>query len=138
MLSPADRPRCHQITAASAGKAAGCKPGEVFLASTGVIGEPLDATRIRPRDGQPRGRREAPARFEARPSHHDHRHLPKGATETAKLGDATVTICGIAKGAGMIAPDMATMLSFVFTDAPIAAPVLQTLLAKASSTASTP
>jgi len=56
--------------------------------------------------------------------------FPKGATATAKLGDATVTICGIAKGAGMIAPDMATMLSFVFTDAPIAAPVLQSLLAR--------
>ena len=46
--------------------------------------------------------------------------FPKGATATARLGKAEVTICGIAKGAGMIAPDMATMLSFVFTDAPIA------------------
>ena len=55
--------------------------------------------------------------------------FPKGATATAKLGKATVTICGIAKGAGMIAPDMATMLAFVFTDAPIAAPALQRLLA---------
>ena len=50
---------------------------------------------------------------------------PKVATATAKLGKATVTINGIAKGAGMIAPDMATMLAFVFTDAPIAAPALQ-------------
>ena len=48
--------------------------------------------------------------------------FPKVATATAKIGKATVTINGIAKGAGMIAPDMATMLSFVFTDAPIAAP----------------
>jgi glutamate N-acetyltransferase / amino-acid N-acetyltransferase len=56
--------------------------------------------------------------------------FPKGATATAKIGKATVTICGIAKGAGMIAPDMATLLSFVFTDAPIAAPALQSLLAK--------
>ena len=54
--------------------------------------------------------------------------FPKVATATAKLGKATVTINGIAKGAGMIAPDMATMLSFVFTDAPIAAPALQALL----------
>jgi glutamate N-acetyltransferase/amino-acid N-acetyltransferase len=56
--------------------------------------------------------------------------FPKGATATAKIGSAKVTICGIAKGAGMIAPDMATMLSFVFTDAPIAAAALQSLLAK--------
>ena len=57
--------------------------------------------------------------------------FPKVATAQAKLGDATVTINGIAKGAGMIAPDMATMLSFVFTDAPIAAPALQALLSGA-------
>ena len=56
--------------------------------------------------------------------------FPKLATRTVAFGDATVTINGIAKGAGMIAPDMATMLSFVMTDAPIAAPVLQALLSK--------
>jgi glutamate N-acetyltransferase/amino-acid N-acetyltransferase len=54
--------------------------------------------------------------------------FPKLATASARLGGATVTINGFAKGAGMIAPDMGTMLSFIFTDAPITAPVLQTLL----------
>jgi glutamate N-acetyltransferase/amino-acid N-acetyltransferase len=54
--------------------------------------------------------------------------FPKVATATAKLGDATVAINGIAKGSGMIAMDMATMLAFVFTDAPLAAPALQGLL----------
>ena len=54
--------------------------------------------------------------------------FPKVATATVKLGKASVTINGIAKGAGMIAPDMATMLSFVFTDAPLSAGVLQALL----------
>src|SRR5438046_2802569 len=54
--------------------------------------------------------------------------FPKAAPARARLGVATVTIAGIAKGAGMIAPDMATLLSFVFTDAPIAAPALQALL----------
>ena len=54
--------------------------------------------------------------------------FPKVATATAKIGKAKVTINGIAKGAGMIAPDMATMLSFIFTDAAISAPALQTLL----------
>jgi glutamate N-acetyltransferase/amino-acid N-acetyltransferase len=119
-----------KYTAASASTAAKCKPGEVFLASTGVIGEPLDAHAfdrvmnelvVTARPGQ----FEAAARAIMTTD-----TFPKGATATAKLGDATVSICGIAKGAGMIAPDMATMLSFIFTDAPIAAPVLQTLLAK--------
>ena len=55
---------------------------------------------------------------------------PKIATARVKLGEAEVTINGIAKGAGMIAPDMATMLSFVFTDAPIAPGALQTMLSK--------
>jgi glutamate N-acetyltransferase/amino-acid N-acetyltransferase len=56
--------------------------------------------------------------------------FPKVATRSVGLGGVPVTINGIAKGAGMIAPDMATMLSFVFTDAPIAAAVLQALLKK--------
>ena len=54
--------------------------------------------------------------------------FPKGAAAIVRMGRTHVTICGIAKGAGMIAPDMATMLSFVFTDAPIAPAVLQALL----------
>jgi glutamate N-acetyltransferase / amino-acid N-acetyltransferase len=119
-----------RYTAASAAKAANCKPGEVLLASTGVIGEPLDARAFdrvmddlvaaaKPRDF------EAAARAIMTTD-----TFPKGATATARLGAATVTICGIAKGAGMIAPDLATLLSFVFTDAPIAAPTLQALLTK--------
>ena len=54
---------------------------------------------------------------------------PKVATRSASIGGVTVTVNGIAKGAGMIAPDMATMLSFVATDADIAPDVLQQLLA---------
>jgi len=57
--------------------------------------------------------------------------FPKASTRTARIGDAVVTINGIAKGSGMIAPDMATMLSFIATDAKIPAPVLQKLLTKA-------
>ena len=56
--------------------------------------------------------------------------FPKVATRTAKIGGVSVTINGIAKGAGMIAPDMATMLSFIVTDAAIDAQVLQALLSK--------
>ena len=119
-----------RYTAASAGKAANCKPGEVLLASTGIIGEPLDARAF---DGVMDGlvATAKPGDFEAAArAIMTTDTFPKGATATAKLGAATVTICGIAKGAGMIAPDMATMLSFVFTDAPITAAALQTLLAK--------
>ncbi|HKG77569.1 MAG TPA: bifunctional glutamate N-acetyltransferase/amino-acid acetyltransferase ArgJ, partial [Beijerinckiaceae bacterium] len=56
--------------------------------------------------------------------------FPKVATRTAAIGGVPVTLNGFAKGAGMIAPDMATMLAFVFTDAPVAAPALQALLAQ--------
>ena len=63
--------------------------------------------------------------------------FPKVATATAKIGKTEVTINGIAKGAGMIAPDMATMLSFVFTDAAISAPRCRRCSRTASPTPST-
>src|ERR1700741_1087914 len=116
------------FTAKLASEAAGCKPAEVFLASTGVIGEPLPAQRF---DGIMQGLAEkaAPGRFfDAAKAIMTTDTFPKVATAQAKIGGTTVTINGIAKGAGMIAPDMATMLSFVFTDAPIAAPALQAIL----------
>jgi len=116
------------ITGKAGAKAAKCAEGEVFLASTGVIGEPLDATRFShlladmAKDAKPDFWREAASAIMTTDTY------PKVATVTVKLGETDVTINGIAKGAGMIAPDMATMLSFVATDAPIAAPVLQALL----------
>jgi glutamate N-acetyltransferase/amino-acid N-acetyltransferase len=116
------------FTAKLASEAAGCKPAEVFLASTGVIGEPLPAQRF---EGvmEHLVRDAATGRFhEAAKAIMTTDTFPKVATARVKLGDATVTINGIAKGAGMIAPDMATMLSFVFTDAPIAAPALQAMV----------
>ena len=118
------------FTANLAAKAVGCKPGEIFLASTGVIGEPLKAEAFGGVmeglvAGAASGRWQDAARAIMTTD-----TFPKGATATARLGKTEVTICGIAKGAGMIAPDMATMLSFVFTDAPIAAPALQSLLAR--------
>lgn len=116
------------LTASIAAKAVGCKPDDIFLASTGVIGEPLDATKF---DGvldtlaqsvMSDGWMDAAKAIMTTDT------FPKVATATAKLGKAKVTISGMAKGAGMIAPDMATMLSFVFTDASIAAGALQSLL----------
>ncbi|MCX7305203.1 MAG: bifunctional glutamate N-acetyltransferase/amino-acid acetyltransferase ArgJ [Hyphomicrobiales bacterium] len=119
------------ITGKAGAAAAGCQPGEVFLASTGVIGEPLDAGRFAHllagmvKDATADFWREAASAIMTTDTY------PKVATVTVKLGDADVTINGIAKGAGMIAPEMATMLSFVATDAPIAARVLQALLSGA-------
>ena len=115
-------------TASIAAKAAGCKADEVFLASTGVIGEPLDASKFdgvldqMADDVEPANWMAAASAIMTTDT------FPKVATATVKLGKARVSICGMAKGAGMIAPDMATMLSFIFTDAPISAPALQALL----------
>ena len=120
-----------KMTAEVAAKAAGCKPSDVFLASTGVIGEPLDAKKFVPvmeglamyaKGGEFYAAAQAIMTTDT---------FPKVATARAKIGKARATINGIAKGAGMIAPDMATMLSFVFTDAAISAPVLQKLLSEA-------
>jgi glutamate N-acetyltransferase/amino-acid N-acetyltransferase len=116
------------LTAQIAAKAVGCSTSDVFLASTGVIGEPLDATKF---DGVLATLAEA-----ATPDHWMDAAkaimttdtFPKVATATVKLGKTKVTINGMAKGAGMIMPDMATMLSFVFTDAPLSSSVLQALL----------
>ena len=117
-----------KMTAEAAAKAIGCAESEVFLASTGVIGEPLDATKF---SGVLDGLANAGTEdfwFEAAKAIMTTDTYPKVATRTAELGGVTVRINGIAKGAGMIAPDMATMLSFVVTDAAIPAPVLQSLL----------
>ncbi|AHJ65033.1 bifunctional glutamate N-acetyltransferase/amino-acid acetyltransferase ArgJ [Granulibacter bethesdensis] len=121
-------------SAEAAAKLLGCAEEEVFLASTGVIGEQLPYERI----------------VSALPALHkvlteDTWHdaargimttdtFPKGAVRTAKIGGQTVRIQGIAKGSGMIAPDMATMLCFVFTDAAIPAAALQSMLGKAVKT----
>jgi glutamate N-acetyltransferase/amino-acid N-acetyltransferase len=119
-------------TGEAAAKAAGCAIGEIFLASTGVIGEPLDAGRFAHLlDAMVAGAE--PGRWaDAGKAIMTTDTYPKFATAKVRLGDVDVTINGIAKGAGMIAPDMATMLSFVATDAPIAAPVLQALLSGAT------
>src|ERR1700746_3172026 len=116
------------LTAQIASKAVGCGTGEVFLASTGVIGEPLDATKF---DGVLAGLAETAAPDDwmaAAKAIMTTDTFPKVATATVKLGKTKVTINGMAKGAGMIAPDMATMLSFIFTDAPLSSAVLQSLL----------
>jgi glutamate N-acetyltransferase/amino-acid N-acetyltransferase len=116
------------LTAKFAAAAVGCKSSEVFLASTGVIGEPLDALAFDrvmaglAADARPDGYGDAAKAIMTTDT------FPKLATARARLRGTDVTINGFAKGAGMIAPDMATMLAFIFTDAPIAAPILQSVL----------
>ena len=117
-----------KLTADIAAKSAGCKAAETFLASTGVIGEPLDGSKFAPVMQGLNERARPGDFFAAAQAIMTTDTFPKVATAQARIGKATVTINGIAKGAGMIAPDMATMLSFIFTDAAIAAPALQGLL----------
>jgi glutamate N-acetyltransferase/amino-acid N-acetyltransferase len=119
-----------RLTASLAAKALGCRPNEIFLGSTGVIGEPLDGRKFGAVMDDLVAQAVPNAWADAARAIMTTDTFAKMATASAQFGPATVTINGIAKGAGMIAPDMATMLSFVFTDAPIAAPVLQALLAR--------
>lgn len=103
---------------------------QVFLASTGVIGEALPAEKIVAVMGSLTDDLQ-PDRFaEAARAIMTTDTFPKAATRTAMIGGKQVRINGIAKGSGMIAPDMATMLSFIFTDAAIPAPALQAMLSE--------
>ncbi len=116
--------------AQSAAAAIGCSAREVFLASTGVIGEPLPAEKITQllpelaQSGSADGWRAAAEAIMTTDTY------PKLATASAEIDGRKVTINGIAKGSGMIAPAMATLLAFVFTDASLPAPVLQALLSE--------
>ena len=118
-----------ELTASMAAKATGCATNEVYLASTGVIGEPLEAGKFAHLlDGLAKSAKPHAWADTARAIMTTDT-FPKLVTRTATIGGVPVTINGFCKGAGMIAPDMATMLCFIFTDAAIAAPALQSLLA---------
>ncbi|MES0812973.1 bifunctional glutamate N-acetyltransferase/amino-acid acetyltransferase ArgJ [Roseibium sp. SCPC15] len=106
----------------------GCAKDEIYLASTGVIGEPLPAEKFSRVIEELKNAQDGANWLDAAKAIMTTDTYPKVATSTVELDGETVTINGIAKGAGMIAPDMATMLSFVFTDAAIAPDVLQDLL----------
>ncbi len=113
---------------AAAADTLGLPAGRVFTASTGVIGEPLPAERIAAVLGSlaagaaPGGAAEAARAIMTTDT------FAKASTATVEIDGAPARIVGIAKGSGMIAPDMATMLAFVFTDAQIAAAPLQRML----------
>ena len=106
-----------ETTAALAANAAACRPAEVFLASTGVIGEPIPPGKFEgvlerlAAEAVEDGFADAAATIMTTDT------FPKLASRTTEIGGVTVTLNGIAKGSGMIAPDMATMLAFIFTDA---------------------
>lgn len=115
--------------------ALGCPEAEVFVASTGVIGVPLpwdkakaglDAAFAKLRVGSTASWEHAATAIGTTDT------FPKGASACVQIDGRTVTIAGIAKGSGMIAPDMATMLAFVFTDAAVGPPALQAMLREAA------
>ncbi len=110
-----------------------CKPNEFFMASTGVIGEKLPAEKITAALPDMLPSLSESSWMDAAKAIMTTDTYPKLATRTVELGGKTVTINGIAKGSGMIAPDMATMLAFVFTDAAIAPAALQALLSGANA-----
>ncbi len=109
-----------------------CRPHAVFVASTGVIGEPLDDARITAALPGLEAALAGDAWPAAVGAIMTTDTFAKGATRSAAIDGAPVLVNGIAKGSGMIAPDMATMLAFVFTDAAIPAAVLQALLEPAA------
>ncbi|MGB0499127.1 MAG: bifunctional glutamate N-acetyltransferase/amino-acid acetyltransferase ArgJ, partial [Rubricella sp.] len=116
------------LTVGAAAAVIGCPKAHVFPASTGVIGEPLPAQKIA--DAlpglaarlSPAGAAEAAAAIMTTDTY------PKGCATEVSLDGVPIRIMGFAKGSGMIAPDMATMLVYLFTDARIAQPVLQEMI----------
>jgi len=112
--------------------ALGCPRAEVFVSSTGVIGVPLPEDKARAGiaaalAAPPCGWEEAAMAIGTTDT------FPKGARASAMIGPTRVELAGIIKGSGMIAPDMATMLGYIFTDAAIAPAFLQELLARANA-----
>jgi glutamate N-acetyltransferase/amino-acid N-acetyltransferase len=120
-----------EAIAARVANALDCQPSDIFVASTGVIGVPLpidkaeagiDAVLIAERANW----EDAAATISTTDT------FPKGAVTYAMIGGQKIALVGVVKGSGMIAPDMATMLGFIFTDAAISAPLLQTMLSAAN------
>ncbi len=125
-----------RLVTAKMAAALGCPKAEIFIASTGVIGVPLpqdkanaglDAALAKLRVGSLATWEQAATAIGTTDT------FPKAASVTTTINGHAITIAGIAKGSGMIAPDMATMLAFVFTDAAVSAPALQAMLARANA-----
>jgi glutamate N-acetyltransferase/amino-acid N-acetyltransferase len=110
----------------------GCAPETVFVSSTGVIGVPLPIDKAR--EGVAAALMAEPCGWEdAANTIGTTDTFAKGAHASAMIGDSRVELCGIIKGSGMIAPDMATMLGYIFTDADVAPAFLQEVLNRANA-----
>ena len=115
-------------TAKTAARILRCDPREIYISSTGVIGEQLPGEKIVAALPEAFASASPSAWSDAAGAIMTTDTFPKAATRSAAIDGVPITINGFAKGSGMIAPDMATMLAYVFTDAALPAPVLQTLL----------
>lgn len=118
--------------AETAARLIGCAPGEVFIASTGVIGEKLPVEAITGLLPDLHGALSPTNWMPAAKAIMTTDTFPKVVTRRTEIGGVAVTINGFVKGSGMIAPDMATMLGFIFTDAALPARALRTLLEAAN------
>lgn len=121
-----------KIMARTAAEILSCKPTQVLVAATGVIGEKMPGDRVVNAAPALRGALAEGNWSKAARAIMTTDTFPKGASAQCEIDGVPITIAGIAKGSGMIAPDMATMLSFVFTDAAIPQDILQSLLAKSA------
>jgi glutamate N-acetyltransferase / amino-acid N-acetyltransferase len=117
-------------TIAKASDLAGCAPEQVFVAATGVIGAPLPVEQVA--NGLPEAFAvmTTPQWEDLARAFSTTDTFPKGSGVTLDLGGHNVSIAGIAKGSGMVAPNMATMLVFIFTDLTIDAALLQTMVSQ--------
>jgi glutamate N-acetyltransferase/amino-acid N-acetyltransferase len=111
----------------------GARPEEIYIASTGVIGERLDVETVVGRLPELQAALDPTAWEPAASAIMTTDTFAKGSVARAQIGQTAVTVAGIAKGSGMIQPDMATMLAFLFTDARLPAGLLQALLAEANA-----
>jgi glutamate N-acetyltransferase/amino-acid N-acetyltransferase len=118
-----------EATAAAMARLLSCDPTQVFISSTGVIGEPPPAEKIIAALPQVMPLLSAENWEPAARAIMTTDTFPKGATAIATIDGVEIRLNGFAKGSGMIAPDMATMLAYVFTDAALPPAVLQPLLA---------
>ena len=122
-----------KATATATSKLLGTTTNRVYIASTGVIGEPLPVEKVIAELPKLEAALDPKAWRPAAEAIMTTDTFPKGATRQIVIDGKKVTLSGMAKGSGMIAPDMATMLAYVFTDAAITADVLQSLLLSATN-----